>query len=720
MIEIHNIKIIEIIFIIMVCLVPFHLPAAEFAGGTGELNEPYQISTAEQLISIGDDPNLLYKHFMLVNDIDLDPNLLGGQVFTQAIIAPNGKFSGCFDGNGYKIINLTIHISNDEYHIGLFGRVNKKGRICNLGLEDLYISGDDLHYTGGLVGDNVGVIDNCYTTGSISCSGGTDIGGLVGGHSGDSGIVVLIENTKGSITNCYSNVNIICKGSTTWVGGLAGSNSLGTITNCFVKASVNVGNDSSQVGGLVGENQGIIISCYSNGTISGGNSNRNVGGLVGNAWGESRIINCYSSATVLTGDNCSRLGSLVGKNRETIANCYSIGTVSCGENCQDIGGLVGDGSAYNSFWNTETSGTSTSDGGIGLTTAQMLDARTYLDAGWDFIDERGNGTSDMWRIPEGGGYPELAIFSEDYQPHTLAGIGTPENPYKIGAAEDLGAMYRYDNSACYKLVADVNLSGIKWSLAPVDLFNGSFDGDSHCITNLTIYSHGPDLVGLFSLIGSDSKISNFGLEDVVVNASDSSEYIGGLAGRNYGDITHCYVTGSFSLGNECKEIGVLVGTNSGNINNSYSTGSISTGESSYMTGVLAGYSDSDITNCYADTNISVGDNSRYIGGLIGYKYDSGYITNCYSIGEISIGDNHQDIGGLVGYSWWNSRIISSYFLSEPEGDGLDNGLGFPLTDEQMKQQASFIGWDFDDVWTICEGVDYPRLQWENIQCKEEE
>ena len=55
-------------------------PAYGFAGGTGEPNDPYQIATAEQLTSIGSDPNLLDKHFVLVADIDLDPNLPGGRI----------------------------------------------------------------------------------------------------------------------------------------------------------------------------------------------------------------------------------------------------------------------------------------------------------------------------------------------------------------------------------------------------------------------------------------------------------------------------------------------------------------------------------------------------------------------------------------------------------------------------------------------------------------
>ena len=68
-----NRKIAVIFFVVTVHLVTHQSQAVEFAGGTGEPNNPYQIATAEQLISIGDDPNLLDKHFELINDIDMDP-----------------------------------------------------------------------------------------------------------------------------------------------------------------------------------------------------------------------------------------------------------------------------------------------------------------------------------------------------------------------------------------------------------------------------------------------------------------------------------------------------------------------------------------------------------------------------------------------------------------------------------------------------------------------
>ena len=59
----------------------------------------------------------------------------------------------------------------------------------------------------------------------------------------------------------------------------------------------------------------------------------------------------------------------------------------------------------------------------------------------------------------------------------------------------------------------------------------------------------------------------------------------------------------------------------------------------------------------------------------------------------------------------------SYFLAPPEAIvPPDDGIGISLMDNQMKQQASFVGWDFEGVWTICEGNDYPRLGWEQADC----
>ena len=45
--------------------------------------------------------------------------------------------------------------------------------------------------------------------------------------------------------------------------------------------------------------------------------------------------------------------------------------------------------------------------GEGKTTIEMQTARTFLDAGWDFVGETASGTEDVRWILEGKDYPRL-------------------------------------------------------------------------------------------------------------------------------------------------------------------------------------------------------------------------------------------------------------------------------------------------------------------------
>ncbi len=169
--------------------------AVEFAGGTGEPNDPYQIATAEQLIAMGEDPTLYDRHFLLILDIDLDPNLPGRKVFDRAVIAPDhvstnawrfdGKpFTGVFDGGGHTIKNLKIV---GEDYLGLFGQLgletsfDMSAVIRNLTVINVQItaSGDSV---GGLVGRAVGVLSDCHSMATVK--GHWDVGGLAGSKWG--------------------------------------------------------------------------------------------------------------------------------------------------------------------------------------------------------------------------------------------------------------------------------------------------------------------------------------------------------------------------------------------------------------------------------------------------------------------------------------------------------------------------------------------------------
>jgi hypothetical protein len=98
---------------------------------------------------------------------------------------------------------------------------------------------------------------------------------------------------------------------------------------------------------------------------------------------------------------------LVGSNSGSVTHCYSTGAPS---GVIEVGGLVGDGSPSRvsaSFWDIQTSGQAKSDGGTGKTTAEMQKAKTFFDAGWDFVGESVNGTEDIWCNCEGADYPKL-------------------------------------------------------------------------------------------------------------------------------------------------------------------------------------------------------------------------------------------------------------------------------------------------------------------------
>ena len=188
------------------------------------------------------------------------------------------------------------------------------------------------------------------------------------------------------------------------VGGLTGASS-GTIEKCYTTGFVTgAGIESREVGGLVGYNSGDIAQSYSTVTLEGTFS---IGGLVGQNNGT--IEDAYATGAV-TG--YSYVGGLVGSdpsynsvNPAIIKDCYATGIVT-GEGI--IGGLVGHDQVYEamgSFWDMNTSGMETSDGGTGKATAEMKQFSTFTDgATWDF--------DTVWKIGDNISYPKLQWASE--------------------------------------------------------------------------------------------------------------------------------------------------------------------------------------------------------------------------------------------------------------------------------------------------------------------
>jgi len=170
-----------------------------------------------------------------------------------------------------------------------------------------------------------------------------------------------------------------------FVGSLVGHKIGGTISNCYSICNVT---GYADIGGLVGSNyRGNISNSYSTGSVSSRWST-GVGGLTGDSGSGAIIRNCYST--------CSVSGNL------------AIGS-------GDIGGLVGDNynveGVISSFWDIETSGQDTSDGGTGKNTTEMHDIATFSDAGWNIIAVVNTTMRDpsyIWNIVNNVTYPFLS------------------------------------------------------------------------------------------------------------------------------------------------------------------------------------------------------------------------------------------------------------------------------------------------------------------------
>jgi len=267
------------------------------------------------------------------------------------------------------------------------------------------------------------------------------------------------------------------------------------------------------------------------------------------------------------------------------------------------------------------------------------------------------------------------------------------------------------------LEADIDMSGVVWASAPITSFDGNFEGASHAVSNLTI--RGGGYLGLFGLVNRRAEVVDVAIRDANIVGADPGWYLGVLVGHNTGSITRCHAAGTIT-GRQA--VGGLVGVNGGDIAACFATTSVFGAGKAQGLGGFVGHNAirGQITNCYARGDISGGDASQQIGGFVGYK-ESG-VVNCYAAGNVSGGKDSRDLGGFVGEDHtyrmpFEAPLKGCYWLHPVENIVLTNSFGFALLDEDMKKQSSFVGWDFETIWMICEDKDYPHLRWEGVRCQ---
>lgn len=269
----------------------------------------------------------------------------------------------------------------------------------------------------------------------------------------------------------------------------------------------------------------------------------------------------------------------------------------------------------------------------------------------------------------------LAMLTFASAETTFEGSGTAEDPWQIATAEQLNSV-RNDLTAHYILTADIDLSGYEnWepigafqslSDAPEDAeiphpdyaFTGSFNGNGHKISNLTVASAQPMGAGLFGCTSGTERgeayIGNFTLENVNVSGC---YLVGSVVGLQF---MNCKVT-DITLQGENKltgmqGIGGIVGTGFDLISNCSATADITVmGDDGACAGLIAGGTTmSPIENCQAvGGSITAEGNATWaIGGICGAPWGAPDIKDC-TVSDIVIrvtGEGNRLVGGLLGFA----------------------------------------------------------------------
>lgn len=289
-----------------------------------------------------------------------------------------------------------------------------------------------------------------------------------------------------------------------------------------------------------------------------------------------------------------------------------------------------------------------------------------------------------------------------------AGSGTQGDPYVITTVQQLQEMQN-DLAAYYVLGNDIDASQTQtWNggegFVPVGPFSGTFDGRHYTIEGLHIDRIDSGTQGLFSIV-LEAVVKNVNFVDASVRC-----HTGGILASNADSesvISFCSVTGTLTLkaGSADAKSGGLVGC------------------------VTKG---SRVDQCFSGVNVNA-DHRKQVGSLVGYLRGRGYsprslLVNSYSYGTVTGSGSKQ--GNLLGdadgsrvdrcYSCGNGKALIGYNFAGPvitncywdkdKGASSSSYGGTPKTTAQMMQQATFVNWDFVDVWDITEDESYPFLR----------
>ena len=355
---------------------PHNIPqinTTEFAGGTGDVWNPYIIENAVQLNNIR---YHLDAHYKVTADIEFaEVDFSKDGLFYNAAQGwiPIGNkatpFRGSFDGGGHTVSGLIINATiNNTVYVGLFGYSDVTIKNIEMTRSNITIvsetaasaSSIEYAYVGCVVG--YGSASNCTVSGNLNvlCRvSARDVriyaGGVVGqGSAADCNNTCELKADVSSGSNSYATVYLggVCgrgfsvtncsnsgtvsgdskrNNSSLTFGGIAGIAT--TVVSCYNNANITAnGNTINDVciGGIcgIGTDGMSINQSYNTGAIKG-SSEVESGGIVGRIGGRGSITDAYNIGAV-SGGYCGGILGVVSTNSVSISNCYNLGIIEKG------------------------------------------------------------------------------------------------------------------------------------------------------------------------------------------------------------------------------------------------------------------------------------------------------------------------------------------------------------------------------------------------------
>ena len=537
-------------------------------------------------------------------------------------------------------------------------------------------------YVGGLVGTNIGSVENGRNNGTIT--GHDYVGGLVGNNAdvnsilsnltNDSSAEILGVKYVGGIAGSNSGTisatddALINRGSITghrYVGGVAGTNT-GTITNTNNDVELNVNTTITDeaheyFGGVVGQNSGTIESATNRADIVAKDA-KYVGGIVGYNTKDGKLQGMGNSNEGRV-EGASYVGGVIGYNEadigsdsEDIVEIKNSGTVVANDG--GAGGIIGVNNGNVTNANLISEGVVT---GTDSTTGET-------------------GTGGIFGINNG----DITNSTLENTNGTITGVDNTGGLIGINNGKIQYSSLKNTADITVTVADDVSVSNIGGLIGKN---TGVIEGGRKDVngTDIGYYKYQVYNNGTITVTGSGSNI-------------------GGLIGENAtgGSLTAGYNTGAINAENS-SNVGGIAGSNSGTIDQVFNTVYNTDGTKGAITGGtnvggLVGTNSGTISNAYNTTEVNGKADST--GNAVGVNNDNATVSNVYDVTNTNnklIGENSN--GAIVDNSYTSAK-------QEESADGTD-GITY-ISADKAKDKESYKNFA-DGTWKFYDGYSNPLL-----------